>query len=86
MPCLVLNALDDFLCLKENIRTDVNEDAQYHILKLTEQDRHAAFNEGIFAQRNFMWKLTLDLLSTEIVEPPFSQFWETPIPALGGEV
>ena len=68
---MVLNALDDFLCLKENIRTDVNEDAQYYILKLTEHGRHAAFNEGIFIQRNFIWKLTLDLLSTEIFELPF---------------
>ena len=64
VPCLVLNALDDFLCLKENIRTDVNNDAQYYILKLTERGSHVAFNEGIFGQGNFMWRLTLDFFDT----------------------
>ena len=42
-PILVLNALDDFLCLKENICYDV---VAAVVLAITDHGSHIAYNEG----------------------------------------
>ena len=73
-PCLVLNALDDFLCLKENIRTDVKDEVHNYVLKVTERGSHVAYNEGMFAQGNFMWRITLDFFETIKSETASSSF------------
>jgi len=59
-PCLVLNALDDFLCVKENIRYDVPQKMHNYVLSVTEKGSHIAYNEGFFGTGNYMWRLTLD--------------------------
>ena len=64
IPCLVLNALDDFLCLKENIRYDVKDKVRNYVLSITDQGSHIAYNEGSFAQGNYMWRVTLDFFDT----------------------
>ena len=46
IPCLVLNALDDFLCLKENIRYDVKDIVHNYVLAITDHGSHIAYNEG----------------------------------------
>ena len=63
-PCLVLNALDDFLCLKENIRYDVKDQVHNYVLAITEHGSHIAYNEGWMAGGNFMWRVTLDFFET----------------------
>ena len=40
IPCLVLNALDDFLCLKENIRTDLKDQIWNYVLYVTQYGGH----------------------------------------------
>ena len=64
IPCLVLNALDDFLCLKENIRYDVKDIVHNYVLAITDQGSHIAYNEGWKAQGNYMWRVTLDFFGT----------------------
>ena len=64
IPCLVLNALDDFLCLKENIRYDLKDKVKNYVLCITNQGSHVAYNEGSFAQGNYMWRVTLDFFDT----------------------
>ena len=64
IPCLVLNALDDFLCLKENIRYDVKDIVHNYVLCITDQGSHIAYNEGWFGGGNYMWRLTLDFFDT----------------------
>ena len=67
-PCLVLNALDDFLCLKENIRYDVKDKVMNYVLKLTDEGSHIAYNEGWFGQGNFMHRITLDFFEAVLKE------------------
>ena len=64
IPCLVLNALDDFLCLKENIRYDVKDIVHNYVLSITDHGSHIAYNEGWLADGNYMWRLTLDFFDT----------------------
>ena len=40
IPCLVLNALDDFLCLKENIRVDLKDTIFNYVLYITKYGSH----------------------------------------------
>ena len=67
IPCLVLNALDDFLSLKENIYYDIKDHLHY-VLKLTDHGSHIAYNEGSFAQGNFMYRITLDFFDAVMQE------------------
>ena len=64
IPCLVLNALDDFLCLKENIRYDVKDIVHNYVLAITDHGSHIAYNEGCWGEGNYMWRLTLDFFDT----------------------
>jgi len=64
IPCLVLNALDDFLCLKENIRTDLKDQIWNYVLYVTQYGGHVGYNEGWLGSGNFMWRLTLDFFET----------------------
>ena len=68
IPCLVLNALDDFLCLKENIRYDVKDQVMNYVLSITDHGSHIAYNEGTFAQGNYMWRVTLDFFDAVQLE------------------
>ena len=59
-PTIVLNSLDDFLCVKENIRLDLLDRAESYALLVTDEGSHIAYSEGCFGQGNYMWRLTLD--------------------------
>ena len=59
-PTLVLNALDDFLCVKENIRLDLLDKAEGYALIVTDEGSHIAYSEGCCGQGNYMWRVTLD--------------------------
>jgi len=61
-PLLVLNAEDDLVCLKENIREDLAITTPGVILVVCEQGSHLGFNEGMWGQGSFMTRLTLDFL------------------------
>ena len=67
-PCLVLNALDDFLCVKENIRYDLKDKQENYVLSVTDHGSHISYNEGMFAQGNYMWRVTLDFFETVLSE------------------
>ena len=64
IPCLVLNALDDFISIKENIRYDVKDQVHNYVLSITDYGGHIGYNEGWFGTGNYMWRLTLDFFET----------------------
>lgn len=64
IPCLVLNALDDPLCVEENIRLDIATEIENFALVLTNYGSHIAYREGIFGQRSFMHCLAMDFLES----------------------
>lgn len=61
-PTLVLNALDDFLCVKENIRLDLlkSDETESYAVLVTDEGSHIAYNEGSWAQGCYMWRVTMD--------------------------
>ena len=61
VPCLILNSLDDPICVKENIP---NESYRNYAVVLTQYGSHIAFAEGLFAQRSWMERITMDFLET----------------------
>ena len=65
VPCLVLNALDDFISLKENIRYDyIRDKVKNYVLLVTDEGGHLGYNEGSLGQDNYMWRVTLDFFDT----------------------
>ena len=68
LPCLVLNALNDVLCLKEYIRYDVKDQVMNYVLKITDEGSHIAYNEGFLAQGNYMHRITLDFFEAVMEE------------------
>ena len=67
VPCLVLNALDDFLCVKENIQVDLKDKVNNFVLLVTDEGGHIAYNESIHAG-NYMWRVTLDFFEAVKLE------------------
>ncbi len=61
IPCLILNSLDDPICVKANI-PDISY--QNYALVLTQLGSHIAFAEGLFAQSSWMERVTMDFLET----------------------
>lgn len=61
-PLLILNAEDDMVCLRENIREDLANDHGGVLLLRTEEGSHVAFSEGAFGLGNFMVRTSLDFL------------------------
>lgn len=61
IPCLILNSLDDPICVKANI-----PDIKYknYALVLTKYGSHIAFAEGLFGQGSWMEKVTMDFLES----------------------
>ena len=59
-PTLVLNALDDFLCVKENINLDLIDQGLNYALMVTDEGSHIGYAEGALGQGNFMWRVSLD--------------------------
>ena len=68
IPCLVLSALDDFTTTKECIRDDCVDQSMNYVLKVTDQGGHLAYNEGWFAQGNYMYRITVDFFESVIEE------------------
>jgi predicted alpha/beta-fold hydrolase len=68
-PTLVLNALDDFLCVKENIRLDLVEAGGYnYVVAVTEEGSHIAYTEGAFGQGNYEHRVALDFFDAALAE------------------
>lgn len=61
IPCLIINSLDDPICVKENI-----PEIRYknYALVLTKFGSHIAFPEGLLAQRSWMERVTMDFLES----------------------
>lgn len=59
-PCLVLNALDDFLCVEENIKVDLVQTAMNYVLIVTDTGSHVAYTESSSECGNYMWRITMD--------------------------
>lgn len=63
VPTLVLNAEDDIVCLKENIRVDLAESTPGFALLLTTAGSHIAYNEGaLMGHGNYMVRVTMSYL------------------------
>ncbi|GBG28494.1 Phospholipase ABHD3 [Hondaea fermentalgiana] len=62
VPCLILNALDDPLCVEENIRYDIASETENYCLCLTDYGSHVTFREGLLGQSSFMHRVALDFL------------------------
>jgi predicted alpha/beta-fold hydrolase len=60
VPCLVLNALDDPLCVEANIRKDIASETDNYALVLTACGSHVAFREGLLGQSSYQHRLALD--------------------------
>lgn len=69
-PCLVINALDDPVCLKHNIDFSVASESEHYALVLTKCGSHIAFREGLFGQNSWMFRISLDFLQAtkEVLE------------------
>mmetsp|Transcript_7173 Transcript_7173/g.14376 ORF Transcript_7173/g.14376 Transcript_7173/m.14376 type:complete len:393 (-) Transcript_7173:19-1197(-) len=68
IPCLILNALDDPLCVEENIRYDIATKTENYSICLTQHGSHVAYREGIFGQGCFMHRVALDFLENARLE------------------
>lgn len=62
IPCLVLNAIDDPLCVEENIRLDIVDKTKHYALVLTQHGSHVAHREGLLGESSYMHRLSLDFL------------------------
>jgi len=65
-PTLVLNALDDFLCVKENIRLDLIEKAENYAVLVTEEGSHIAYTEGMLGGSSYMWRIAMDFFEAAL--------------------
>jgi predicted alpha/beta-fold hydrolase len=61
-PVMILNADDDMVCLKRNIREDLPRDHGGVLMVRTSEGSHIAFSEGMFGEGNFMIRKSLDFL------------------------
>ncbi len=61
IPCLILNSLDDPVCVKENI-PDLK--VNHYGLILSEYGSHIAFAEGFLGLGSWMERITIDFLET----------------------
>ena len=68
IPCLVLHSLDDPISPKECLRYDLVDHSMNYVLKVTNHGSHVAYNEGWFAQGNYMHRITLDFFESVIEE------------------
>ncbi len=62
VPCLVLNALDDPLCLREGIRTEVVRDTPNYAIVVTEHGSHVMYREGFAGLKNWAHRATFEFL------------------------
>ena len=67
-PCLLLSALDDFVTVKENIRYDIWDKVMNLVCLITDYGGHVCYNEGPFAQGNFMYRVTLDFFDAVLAD------------------
>ena len=68
VPCLVLNALDDPLCVEANIRKDIASETENYALVLTACGSHVAFREGLLGQTSYQHRLALDFCQAAHLE------------------
>jgi len=52
--------LDDFLCVKENIRLDLLDKAEGYAILVTDEGSHIAYNEECYATGNYMHRVAMD--------------------------
>ncbi len=60
-PCLIINSIDDPVCVKENI-PEIK--VLNYALLLTERGSHIAFTEGLMANGSWMERVALDFLES----------------------
>ena len=61
-PLMILNADDDMVCLKRNIREDIPRNHGGALMLRTSEGSHVAFSEGMLGEGNFMIRKSLDFL------------------------
>uniref|UniRef100_A0A7S4LPR0 AB hydrolase-1 domain-containing protein n=1 Tax=Oxyrrhis marina TaxID=2969 RepID=A0A7S4LPR0_OXYMA len=64
VPTLLLNAEDDPVCVKENIAWEKCGDNPVYALLVTEGGSHIAYCDGLFGQRQWMTKITMEFLES----------------------
>lgn len=64
IPCLILNARDDPVCLEKNITLDLASKSKNYALVLTKYGSHIAFREGLIGNHSYMFQLSLDFLES----------------------
>ncbi|GBG27363.1 Monoacylglycerol lipase ABHD2 [Hondaea fermentalgiana] len=68
VPCLILNAADDPVCVRENIKVDLATSLSNFALLITEQGSHIAFREGSLGASSYMHRLAMDFLEASMAE------------------
>ena len=64
-PTMVLNALDDMVSVKDNIRTDLAEQHPGFVLLLTRFGSHVAFERDVTSfDSSYMFEVSIDFLET----------------------
>jgi uncharacterized protein len=61
-PCLVVNAVDDPVCLHENIDFSLAETSEHYALVLATCGSHIAFRDGILGNHSWMYRISMDFL------------------------
>mmetsp|Transcript_5870 Transcript_5870/g.7398 ORF Transcript_5870/g.7398 Transcript_5870/m.7398 type:complete len:147 (-) Transcript_5870:231-671(-) len=62
-PTLVLNSLDDPVCVRENIRFDLAEQTENVALAVTTTGSHIAYVDGIVGESQWMTKICMEFMS-----------------------
>lgn len=62
VPCLILNAADDPLCVESNIRYDLAGCTDNYALAVTPRGSHVAFREGLLGGGCYMHDAAIDFL------------------------
>lgn len=76
VPCLMLNALDDPVCVATNIHENTH---LFHncqspsVLAVTPRGSHACFYEGLLAQRKWSNRVALEFLESSLVQCGLAQ-------------
>lgn len=68
IPCLILNAEDDPICLSQNIKYDPLASLENYALIVTKRGSHISFREGAMGQSSYMQRKSLDFLEASMIE------------------
>ena len=68
IPCLVLNSIDDPLCVERNIPYDIAGDTVNYALIITKAGSHVGYREGLLGESSFMHRLAIEFLQSVKIE------------------